>query len=122
MRISDWSSDVCSSDLGAVRVPSCQGRHRRCRCLGSARSHRRRSLQSLLQTLDALAHQVDFLLRGGNPALGLLLESMNHPNVVIQLEGVDHPEGVSPFLDRPFPYRSEEHTSELQPLMRISYA
>src|SRR3546814_4574667 len=94
MRISDWSSDVCSSDL-------------------------------------------DFLSGAANPALAQLLPSA--PS--------QHDQAIAPFADeatnllcrlsfgefdrgmgcwRPSSVgasiRSEEHTSELQSLMRISYA
>src|SRR3546814_7753703 len=78
MRISDWSSDVCSSDLhrpprSAVRLRS--GRN------GCARSCRRDSARR-----------------------ARCAASWNSRHVP------------------PTQMRSEEHTSELQPLMRISYA
>src|SRR3546814_1574340 len=97
-RISDWSSDVCSSDLHDVR----QGRHqagaanvrRSRRCARPQGLHRRRGRLLLVarrQTdLDAV-QQFD----GG---------------VLLQQRRLQ--EGR----------RSEEHTSELQSLMRISYA
>src|SRR3546814_7771653 len=78
MRISDWSSDVCSSDLAG-------------RALGGHRGDR--------QLTDAA------LVVPGQVA-GVL----PHRGVDVGL-----PRGV---VDR----RSEEHTSELQSLMRISYA
>src|SRR3546814_7801608 len=83
MRISDWSSDVCSSDLRcASRSPHVE--------VGS----RLPSLQlSVSRILPAACHEAE----------------------------------RPPFaLDKTFQYlpvfRSEEHTSELQSLMRISYA
>src|SRR3546814_2881351 len=98
MRISDWSSDVCSSDLQpeiglrrgiarrahggrAARWPAV---HRLLRAPGELRAHADRRLQPRPQPHRRLA-----------PG-----EQSPHPA---------HP-------------RSEEHTSELQSLMRISYA
>src|SRR3546814_2169990 len=81
MRISDWSSDVCSSDLVHLRRGAGS-----CRCL--ARDRRRQS-------------------RWPRPAGPRLL--LPHRR---QIEGPAHA----------VRHRSEEHTSELQSLMRISYA
>src|SRR3546814_9562067 len=96
MRISDWSSDVCSSDLGqagerALRADrDRQSRHHR------AQETRRRDAddepgeqEAEDDATDADAHQDEHIM--DEPA-----------------EGREA--------------RSEEHTSELQLLMRISYA
>src|SRR3546814_8123035 len=87
MRISDWSSDVCSSDL-LTWVRSCRG------CDGRAQNSplpmlgiSRRQHRSLLQRCEELSNLENVANRSNFP------ES-----------------------------RSEEHTSELQSLMRISYA
>src|SRR3546814_1596887 len=82
MRISDWSSDVCSSDL-LIDIASCvlrKGRHAYQR--GDADKGETRHAD-------------------GAPA-----PLSNHALLI----------HLSPFI------RSEEHTSELQSLMRISYA
>src|SRR3546814_8695091 len=97
MRISDWSSDVCSSDLGALfdrRGRDGQPGYlaRRARLLAEV-LHRRGQLRSGRQ-------QHADLLRARPDEVSAL-----HPQ----------PEATSRF-------RSEEHTSELQSLMRISYA
>src|SRR3546814_4830383 len=95
MRISDWSSDVCSSDLRAARRATRSGWRRRdgnwrARCGG--RWPRVRT---------------DGLGAGRGRAASQ--------------EGLG--QAVRPaVLDRRFRARSEEHTSELQSLMRISYA
>src|SRR3546814_2788423 len=96
MRISDWSSDVCSSDLrevGAVAVVLQIENPREAVAgpvvLGPARALSR----LLLQEGDTAAHSVAVDLAGGHQA-----------------------------EQRPGGLRSEEHTSELQSLMRISYA
>src|SRR3546814_1650872 len=90
MRISDWSSDVCSSDL----------------------------LVDALQGLDeAQIHHLVRFVEHENLDIakmhGLLIDKVEqtawrcHENVDASLHLLD---------------RSEEHTSELQSLMRISYA
>src|SRR3546814_10768410 len=90
MRISDWSSDVCSSDLRQPRlVAGLQGKQQRraVQCLGLAERH---------------AHQ---------RAVGADGE-LEH----VALD----PVGLGEIAMRA--RRSEEHTSELQSLMRTSYA
>src|SRR3546814_6818270 len=91
MRISDWSSDVCSSDLGALHLShtsprSCRRREQsdrtQCRCFPDRNHiHVSRSICRAAGRRAACAKKTD---------------------------------------DRTV--RSEEHTSELQSLMRISYA
>src|SRR3546814_7862255 len=96
MRISDWSSDVCSSDLpvtGAFR--SGVGRHGQWR-QRSAWADRSRGDRALLH------HAGQWLLRSVHP-------------LAYRRDGQGHSE-------RQGAGRSEEHTSELQSLMRISYA
>src|SRR3546814_8699891 len=95
MRISDWSSDVCSSDLkdgtgsfacfspAILSLSDCAQE----RASAELKSHKR------TQALPSFAHR--------RPR-GLTLLTENVPS--------------------PAPQRSEEHTSELQSLMRISYA
>src|SRR3546814_8246847 len=80
MRISDWSSDVCSSDLVQHRaVVRVQQQH---------------------VVVPVFLPQVPLV-------------------VVLQRERAAHGVGVQ---ERELEHRSEEHTSELQSLMRISYA
>src|SRR3546814_5943204 len=106
MRISDWSSDVCSSDLAATRD----------------REH----------VLDR--HQeglVDRTFRLRNPAIDgfhQLQDGFLADIVVAAFDGGERRTGddrnivaVEVALRKLFA-RSEEHTSELQSLMRISYA
>src|SRR3546814_5843435 len=86
MRISDWSSDVCSSDLLCGYVPP--------RC-GIVPADRDRAVDR-----KAVQRQIRELV------LAIMAE-----------RDIDHARQLNmPFL------RSEEHTSELQSLMRISYA
>src|SRR3546814_3438932 len=114
MRISDWSSDVCSSDLYVPRIPR------------------------VAPTAKAVHRPVDAPVRGGEQPAAL--------HAAFQV-GVDNPldlgfgtlvhhaparAAVLAAVDALFRHhridgighgaRSEEHTSELQSLMRISYA
>src|SRR3546814_8128084 len=88
MRISDWSSDVCSSDLArisSVAMPST-----------SSASHRALTLMTSVYSLSPA-------FREASPFTALAIMA-------------------SPLQLHPAHRRSEEHTSELQSLMRISYA
>src|SRR3546814_7936276 len=108
MRIRDWSSDVCSSDLQSVCVEEPGGDAGRCR-------HRTR----ILPGHHAMGSS-DFPTAGHGPAAV-------PGGVQCWQDAAAVPEGrnlrkcllVDPQADR---RRSEEHTSELQSLMRISYA
>src|SRR3546814_4736625 len=125
MRISDWSSDVCSSDLEEyprhardAEQPLRQGRARRRGGIG--------------EIGRPLAHDVaprQELQRG---RVGGLLDLDEHgraspsrPRRGAEPSGAKYqgwPEhGPPPWSDQPQILRSEEHTSELQSLMRISY-
>src|SRR3546814_1578022 len=101
MRISDWSSDVCSSDLGRT-----------------APRTRRRARVRLPPHLDGTTPARPV----GSPLLPPRAEH-RHPRIAgrcrVQLWRERHAR------HRLLPTRrtrSEEHTSELQSLMRISYA
>src|SRR3546814_9063760 len=89
MRISDWSSDVCSSDLDSRRDDVDGG------LLGRASLHARRPADDL-----ASGAEQDGVQRGFEDRRRCIVRDR----------------------DRKRPARSEEHTSELQSLMRISYA
>src|SRR3546814_2071651 len=108
MRISDWSSDVCSSDL-FVWWSSRPGRHVRCRRPGRSRwerAHANDRTRIVRARISRLASDDAQDRLGGR---GCLMETED-------CEMGAMPDGYRD--DR----RSEEHTSELQSLMRISYA
>src|SRR3546814_10225885 len=86
MRISDWSSDVCSSDLPDAR-DSQQIEH------------------------PPRDREIARLDRESEPQIGVDRVIA----LILQRIGAQ-------LVDEPDPARSEEHTSELQSLMRISYA
>src|SRR3546814_9695756 len=107
MRISDWSSDVCSSDLRA------QARLVERQRLGDAVAHRAR-----LTGEAAALHRADdvelIAAVGDQERLGED-HAQHRPGEVDRLVLAVHG-------DLAGARRSEEHTSELQSLMRISYA
>src|SRR3546814_8467090 len=128
MRISDWSSDVCSSDLDlhlqhrAVRLiergfPKLLGVH-------FAQSLVALDRQALAPCLENRLQQ---FRRKPDRASGRLLRRLALAVLVFpgrRLFDCDQPRrlGVAcGFLGRQT-MRSEEHTSELQSLLRISYA
>src|SRR3546814_8380501 len=120
MRISDWSSDVCSSDLGAVLIVGFligeavdKGRIAAriwLRHLSGAQRPLRRSFQKLARDFaDALLH----LRLAPLPCFAAqFVETRAFMVAAIAGQHVDIFDGHI--------QRSEEHTSELQSLMRIS--
>src|SRR3546814_7444013 len=105
MRIRDWSSDVCSSDL---RAPTCcQGRDGERRWKRPAYHSSR--LWGSIQDRTAVSEPPRE--RGGRPAMSW---NWSFRSRVREAAGASR-------RDRSIA-RSEEHTSELQSLMRISYA
>src|SRR3546814_4150004 len=102
MRISDWSSDVCSSDLllrRETRLHVAEYLQR-----GFGRGHRFPDV-----------HRADNIIRLLGPCLRVLVfDRERHQRFEFPIFPVD-----LRFRGR---RRSEEHTSELQSLMRISYA
>src|SRR3546814_9229362 len=112
MRISDWSSDVCSSDL--LQIPAEADRSRPGRLKDEpgrpiGRCHDRCGTRGG-QCHDRLAKRG---LGPGEADAALCRGSIHSPDSNRRLRGA---ETVSAW------HRSEEHTSELQSLMRISYA
>src|SRR3546814_7338952 len=101
MRISDWSSDVCSSDLRAWPVAGAADRGQR-RRTAVVRGPRRRRC--------ALPDRV---AGGGGARLSATSDATR---------GTPKPVGAASAASFWFAIRSEEHTSELQSLMRISSA
>src|SRR3546814_9039706 len=90
MRISDWSSDVCSSDLDCYSTA--KGARKRTADIGVA-------LETVEATVGDIASSFERFRR-------------------LRSDEVDRAAGRV----LPEQRRSEEHTSELQSLMRISYA
>src|SRR3546814_3867240 len=106
MRISDWSSDVCSSDL--YRPPALFGREE----LVAVEQHQLVRLGAdERHAATAKAFRAINLAVAGDHAVGEA-----HGIAKLRERGAEQRDAV---VAR---NRSEEHTSELQSLMRISYA
>src|SRR3546814_8251265 len=103
MRISDWSSDVCSSDLDLTLEEQ---------ATIEALTAEQARLEAEYQDADELPDEIDARMGEIETALAAFDDrSAQFDPADIAIAGVF----VS--IDR-----SEEHTSELQSLMRISYA
>src|SRR3546814_7784390 len=109
MRISDWSSDVCSSDL-------------RCRHATADARRARRSPQGDIVRLSGRKSRLRDRIRqapigrgggAGGSAYGAVFHGSSRLNDRRARHAIRRISASS---------RSEEHTSELQSLMRISYA
>src|SRR3546814_3225611 len=124
MRISDWSSDVCSSDLRSIRPCTYWSNRRSTSGSKSLALALRLPLMSCLRFVDDanLAGGAERTRYGrGRPAcLRSFAPSLRGTPVVQRLASRKrHDRAPSPPHRPP---RSEEHTSELQSLMRNSYA
>src|SRR3546814_2176148 len=139
MRISDWSSDVCSSDLFGIakqvlvspeeqiEVPGLGDRPNRQvkrQALGAVVEPRIEELFTFVQQIvresgyeDLLASGV--VLTGGTALMPGIVELAE--DVFLKPVRVAVPAYEGSLADVMHNPRSEEHTSELQSLMRISY-
>src|SRR3546814_5221610 len=112
MRISDWSSDVCSSDL---IIGIAIGRYRTMRAPGlNADRPRERVLLAGERRSDRLRVNRRDVIGFGERVGDYLPVGVKVRDVKDRFVGINI--GYSAIA------RSEEHTSELQSLMRISYA
>src|SRR3546814_5781005 len=111
MRISDWSSDVCSSGLRRSRRRRDEiGQSRRIQIEGVdhlEHSLNLRRLERRFRTMTAAAARMDRWCEF-RPLAKFSKRQRSVMGIVIFPHGDD--------------FRSEEHTSELKSLMRISYA
>src|SRR3546814_9532048 len=133
MRISDWSSDVCSSDLLHGGCPSGRSREparvaspqpwtgfRRFRCAGRDLRHLSAEYRGRYLGGHAIPGSHHDLSQGGRRGLPperhfvQCAPAMPAPGAA-RREGVSEPTAFD--VDE----RSEEHTSELQSIMRHSY-
>src|SRR3546814_2061771 len=112
MRISDWSSDVCSSDLWQERV-----RHHHQDC--DLRDLYRDNFDPVLKANEQPGKE-GYAPRPENVAEREHLEKLDVLTFVYPVWFGTPPAMLKGYLERVV--RSEEHTSELQSLMRISYA
>src|SRR3546814_3168266 len=114
MRISDWSSDVCSSDLEREERARQRQRHHAAEVLEDARQladHRRAVLLDLVGGVDErLVHALQLAVAAHRHETATVLVLLDH----VALGDGDLELGRLADLDV---VRSEEHTSELQSLL-----
>src|SRR3546814_2069407 len=108
MRISDWSSDVCSSDLVTFRQADVDRQQLLLQSIRVKGLTVGRVLEERLQGADAIP-----MFR-----LGEELARFQTDGIALRLLFRPHDAPPESYTTM----RSEEHTSELQSLMRISYA
>src|SRR3546814_5047630 len=107
MRISDWSSDVCSSGLSDATIATAMAFARRIGKVAVLAGNSDGFIGNRI--LRVYGREADFLLEEGATPW----------QVDDALKAFGFPMGIYLMRDMA---RSEEHTSELQSLMRISYA
>src|SRR3546814_2938221 len=108
MRISDWSSDVCSSDLLDEQMQA------------SGSSQR---LSDRLNLIPFIVNFAGSLTIAALAILALRLVRSNSRGLLSAHAALEQSTGRLALANRPREQaRSEEHTSALQTLMRISYA
>src|SRR3546814_8950707 len=120
MRISDWSSDVCSSDLNGQPGRSAsrpRAFRRQAACLPQDVPHPRIVRECGAALPDALDRTIGGIV--GRVRTTPAFERLTLARVAFARLHAQHPvlRGLTDCG-----WRSEEHTSELQSLMRISYA
>src|SRR3546814_2226706 len=121
MRISDWSSDVCSSDLRRRQI-----------LMAAADCFERRGFHgsSMAEISKVAGMSVGHIYHyfANKDAIIKAMAEARAEEIVVRIEGMRRSgdvlatiiENARDGLERST--RSEEHTSELQSLMRISYA
>src|SRR3546814_1607673 len=115
MRISDWSSDVCSSDLQpAISLATNFGYSQHAKRQGHGLPHLSARHAHQLQAASAQITNDAICMRDGRQDAARSGMRLLLPGEQINLQS----ERLRPANE----LRSEEHTSELQSLMRISYA
>src|SRR3546814_3949256 len=131
MRISDWSSDVCSSDLGAfyfLTGASGAGKTSLLRLLYLAQRPSRGIIRLFGEDAVTLPRR---RLPGFRRRIGVVFQDFRlvshlsaYDNIALPLRiaGVPEPDIDAPVREMLAWVRSEEHKSELQSIMRISYA
>src|SRR3546814_4014676 len=118
MRISDWSSDVCSSDLLEPKRPL----DRTDNLAADNGIKRTRSLRRQSLRVDAQAFERE-ILRYARAALVVDDFKKVALDAAVSRRMDDLQDRFQPIVEAGrAAVRSEEHTSELQSLMRISYA
>src|SRR3546814_5619142 len=125
MRISDWSSDVCSSDLGVElhdvlhsKLDLDDRQKAQIELLEQRFAVRRRALELELRADNARLADAIETEHGNGPGVAAAVDQSHQAMGQLQKETLGHIFAMRQIL-RP-DQRSEEHTSELQSLMRLS--
>src|SRR3546814_7511982 len=132
MRISDWSSDVCSSDLGCAAATQEGGAQEAERppCLAVLPDSRRGEVTKLLPVFAEVVRA----LAARHPGLSVVIPTVETVEDMVRAQVVGWPVPVTVVrgaearaqafrqATAALAARSEEHSSELPSLMRISYA
>src|SRR3546814_8910131 len=126
MRISDWSSDVCSSDLGAI-APDRLDRNVRCNKESLDLPSHRRNGNRVRRDVPLAICRFYRSNRAGWSYPQFQGWALQEPDDGVEQVGSALADLLVPVAEtHPGPLkrcvRSEEHTSELQYLLRISYA
>src|SRR3546814_1644439 len=117
MRVSDWSSDVCSSDLfGAEHALSAD----RVRSCDAGLPRWGRSMLNLVARFRSRSQSADERHAARSNRTAVAPQPFTIRNCASACLSATALNGLSSRHDERG--RSEEHTSELQSLMRISYA
>src|SRR3546814_6733894 len=121
VRISDWSSDVCSSDLGMANIASgLLGSMAGCAMIGQTVINIKSGGRGRLSTLVAGVVLLILVVFLGPWVSQIPMAALVAVMVMVSISTFSW-ESLRNLASHP-PSRSEEHTSELQSLMRISYA
>src|SRR3546814_2048863 len=116
VRIRDWSSDVCSSDLGITAPVQLLAGGPYCRTLTFSSVTRPLVIRPSKSGMNALIFSslsTISMTRG---------RSSDSRRIFVVCSRLEWPKPMAPRSTVAPAKRSEEHTSELQSLMRISYA
>src|SRR3546814_5946422 len=114
MRISDWSSDVCSSDLASAWIPRY--------CPSGSKAPPPRPNPEHLRDLMPPAHRAEYACGRRCRRKAVVRRHNGGWNRLPPIDLPERRDRLDKKASRHPSRRSEEHTAELQSLMRNSYA
>src|SRR3546814_8931941 len=122
MRISDWSSDVCSSDLEALLLALDSGARELDETLPMSLSRLDERFDKTMRIMADASPEAEKLEAVTDAILGRVNEAEEMIRTQATLLKEWQSSAEAHLVTNRIEVRSEEHTSELQSLMRISYA
>src|SRR3546814_8354573 len=133
MRISDWSSDVCSSDLSRrlereaqrnIEVMWLTGRLTPdFKTIADFRRNNGAGIRNVCKQFIAMCRQLKVFSQAIVAIDGSKFKAVNSCDRNVTPNKIDRrQEQIDQSIQRYLDARSEEHTSELQSLMRLTYA